>query len=462
VSSSLPCATRRTTFFAIAIACTSITPQRPALAFEPYVIGTPASETPERQSQSDDKPDYVPWIIGTPPKDNPTDQIKAAEPATTETPISVVSENFTLGNQTNCTLNVLTDLGWKVADRRDPGFENTDSCNSDVPPLFKYNSSVEDPEKLLWRAQLTLDGLTTKCSFARQYKESLTTAVNKLWRNSKFEFLPAGNDPRDPFLPPKEFWIATNGYDQPKNSITESIQSLYKNEVKAECSAAIQVAHLAGFSERYGSTFADMVKVEEVGIGTWNQYAKTASVSAKQSFLVDASDRADDAFAKLANIGTAAFFGQLGYIKPIKNKTFIDSLDNLGQNYLIVDITEAAVDSLKARERPIKELARINKDIWKKYRTKLRAGDAIDKLRKEMQKELETKDLFYTDVKVYVHPLGVNTFAYHLARQFEYNPRTPYRFEPYEDYQQGFMFNRYKQHSLQQCLSGNVPERYVP
>jgi len=349
-----------------------------------------------------------------------------------------------------------------VTDGSDSGFENTDSCNSDTPPLFKYDSSAEDSKKILWRAQITLDGLTTKCSFARQYQESLTTAVNKLWRNSKFEFLPLGNDPRDPFLPPKEFWVATNGYDQPKNSIGESIQSLYKSEVKAECSAAIQAAHLAGFSERYGSTLTEMVKVEEVGIGTWSQYAKTESVSAKQSFLIDATDRADDAFAKLANLGTAAFFGQLGYIKPLKNKTFIDSPDNLGQNYLIVDITDAAVDSLKTKERPLKELSRLNRDIWKKYRAKRKTGTAMKILRREMQKELESKDAFYTGVKIYVHPLGVNTFAYHLARQFEYNPRTPYRFEPYEDYQQGFMFTRYKQHSLQQCLSGNVPERYVP
>jgi len=117
-----------------------------------------------------------------------------------------------------------------------------------------------------------------------------------------------------------------------------------------------------------------------------------------------------------------------------KGIEFIDSLDNLGQNYLIVDITERAVASLKARKKPLKELSKMSRKMWKKYRNRQRLlGEPMETLRAEMRAEFEALDPFFSDITVFVHPLHTNNFAEHMARQFQYNPRTPYVFEVYEE-----------------------------
>jgi len=69
-----------------------------------------------------------------------------------------------------------------------------------------------------------------------------------------------------------------------------------------------------------------------------------------------------------------------------------------------------------------------------------------------MQTVLEAADPFFSDIEVYVHPLYVNNFAKHIARQFQYNPRTPYVLEVYEDYQPGFFYNRYIDYQIEQCM----------
>jgi len=76
----------------------------------------------------------------------------------------------------------------------------------------------------------------------------------------------------------------------------------------------------------------------------------------------------------------------------------------------------------------------------------------MEKIIIDMQAELEAADPFFSDIEIYVHPLRTKNFAEHVARQFSYNPRTPYVFEVYEDYQQGYFYNRFIDHSINECL----------
>jgi len=371
-------------------------------------------------------------------------------------PLSMLAAaELSAADEMSCTVDVLGHLGWELVDHsEDIGFENTDTCNTDYTPVFKYNSNTEDPESLITRARHTFNSISTKCLFSRNYQKSIKSAVDKLIENEEFKFLPSGRDPRDPFLPPEGTWDTTTarGYDIPHQSIQSSIQSLYKKPFVAECSTAAQIAQLASLTEHYGSQTDDMLQLNEVGIGTWTQYTRVPSIAAKQSLFINRSDRADDGLKKLAKNGRAAFYGQLGYLKPLKGTNYIDSLDNLGQNYLIVEISDKAVAAIKARRQPLKELSKISRKVWKDFRKRQKQGVPMETLRKEMQTVLEAADPFFSDIEVYVHPLYVNNFAKHIARQFQYNPRTPYVLEVYEDYQPGFFYNRYIDYQIEQCM----------
>ncbi len=358
-------------------------------------------------------------------------------------------------DEMSCSLSVLSDLGWRLADNRtDIGFEKTDTCNTIAKPLFKYNSTTENTDKILIRSQQTLKSITSKCLFNRRYHKSVKGVINNLTENRDFKFLPVGDDPRDPFSPPEGTWNTSSGkgYDIPLQSITHSIRSLYNKPFVAECSTAVQIAQLASLTEHYADQTDKMIDASEVGIGTWNQYAKTPSIAAKQSLFISRRDRHEDGLSKLAATGRSAFYGQIGYIKPYKGTSFIDSWDNRGQNYMVVDITDKAVAAIKARNKPLKELSRLSRDIWKKYRKRRGRGEPIEKLKEEMQLELEAADPFFNDIEIYVHPLRTKNFAAHLARQFGYNPRTPYVFEVYEDFQPGYFYKRFIDHRMKQCM----------
>jgi len=363
---------------------------------------------------------------------------------------------LTAADELSCSIDVLSHLGWQVEDNsNDTGILNADTCDADITPVFRYNTNTEKPRKLLKRARKAYNSNTSKCLFNRSYQSSIQSAVDSLIDNTDFKFLPVGNDPRDPFLPPDGTWDTTSerGYDIPHQSIQGSIQSLYKKPFVAECSTATQIAQLASLTEYYGTTTDQIVDLNEVGIGNWRQYAQVPSIAAKQSLFIDRKDRKRDGLKKLANTGHAAFYGQVGYIRPYKGPDFIDSPDNLGQNFLIVDITDKAVASLKARKKPLKELSKLSRKMWKKYRNRQRLGEPKETLREEMRAEFEALDPFFSDITVFIHPLHTNNFAEHMARQFWYNPRTPYVFEVYEDYQPGFFYNRYIDYQLNLCLN---------
>ena len=349
----------------------------------------------------------------------------------------------------------MRSIGWKtVVDSTSPGSVNTNTCNTNQTPVFLYNSASEDSATLLARSREALNSLTTQCLYNRSYHSAVKESVDKLSNNTEFKFLPVGDDPRDPFLPPEGTWDtkSARGYDIPLASITGSMQSLYERPFVAECSTAVQIAQLGALSEHYGPVADKMISLNEVGIGTWRQFAKVPSIKAKQSLFIDRKARRKDGLATLANYGRAAFYGQVGYMKPYKGIEFVDSLDNLGQNYLIVNITDLAVASIKARKKPLKELSRISRDMWKKYRKRQGKGEPMEEIIIDMQAELEAADPFFRDIEIYVHPLRTKNFAEHVARQFSYNPRTPYVFEIYEDYQQGFFYNRFIEHSMNECL----------
>lgn len=353
----------------------------------------------------------------------------------------------------SCRLGVLKDLGWEIQQTATaPGLHNTDTCSNDLPPVFTYNQGVEDRMEIQKRSESALRSVTTKCLVSRQYRQSMEASIGKLIDNKLFEFPLKGNDPRDPFIPPAQSWIPAGkrGYDIPRQSISTAVDALYTKPFISECSAAAQIAQLALFKEHYGVFTDAILQPQDIGIGIWPEYIKNPSMTDKSALLINSKKR-KKALKELANLGRGAFYGQSGYIKPYRNLDYIDSMDNRGQNFVIVDISPNAVGAIEKRKRPLKELSKLSKSVWKRYKTKLDEGGDKEQLVKQMELEFEALDPFFSEIEIYVHPLSVRTFAFHLARQFKWNPRTPFIFEMYEDFQSGYFHKRYVDYRLRQC-----------
>lgn len=355
-------------------------------------------------------------------------------------------------NPLSCNLGVLKDLGWEInATSGHPGVENPHTCQDSSSPVFTYNQSVESHEDILQRSAAALSSITSRCLVNREYKKTIERSIGRLVANEGFAFPKTGPDPRDPFIPPHSWVAAGNrGYDIPAKSIRHGLTALYTDPFVAECAAASQIAQLSLYSEHYGGFTDAMLHPRDVGIGIWPEYIKNPSIADRTALLLDTSKR-KRGLKVLAKLGKGAFYGQSGYIKPYRNMDYIDSADNRGQNFVIVDISDDAVAAIKKRKKPIKELSKISRAIWKKYKKRLSQGEDKELLSEEIKVELASIDPFFSDVKIYVHPLSVNTFAFHIGRQFMWNPRTPFVFEMYEDYQSGYFFKRYVSYRLQQC-----------
>ncbi len=356
-------------------------------------------------------------------------------------------------SELSCKLGLLNDLGWQIQSTTGfPGINNGNTCESEVPPVFTYNADTESKADMLSRANGALRSTTTGCLVNREYIDAIKIAIVNLTANKEFEFIQGGADPRDPFVPPDNSWATAGnrGYDLPSTSISSAIDSLYTKPFIAECAAATQIAQLAILKEHYGIFTDAMVRPQEVGIGIWPEYIKAPAIAAHQPLLLDSSQRRR-ALKALAQLGKGAFYGQSGYLKPYKGDDFVDSIDNRGQNFVIVELTRQSVTAIRSRTQPLKEFNRISRKIWKKYRKKLRDGTDLETLSDQMKEELEDTDPFFKEVMVYVHPLSVRNFAFHIARQFKWNPRTPYVLEVYEDFQSGYFHERYVDYRLRQC-----------
>ncbi len=362
-----------------------------------------------------------------------------------------------------CHLELLEELGWQTTHLADsPDTLNTDTCQHHRTPLFNVGdrntiatSSGADHARLVSRVNNAIQSDTSRCLVNRRLRESVIAATGKIIGNTDFVFPEPGDDPRDPFTPPASDWSASTrrGYDIPSSSLSDGINALYRKPVVAECAAAIQVAQLATLVEHFEDEADRFVTPQEIGIGVWREFAKSPSIKANTPLLVSRKQR-KRALSRLASLGKGAFYNQSGYISPVNNTLeFIDSMDNRGQNFLIVDITEKAVSDLQKRRRPLQELNRMTLEIWHNYNRLRLTGLATDILVELLENELLNTDSFFSDITVYIHPLSTGTFAKFLARQFRYNPRTAYQFEVYEDFQTGYFFNRYINHRLSKCES---------
>lgn len=344
-------------------------------------------------------------------------------------------------------------MGWNTVEKpiAEP-LVGANTCEEFVAPTFVYQPDPANRAEMIKRADRALRSTTSRCLFSRRLGRSVRTAIARLRLNEAFVFPTEGEDPRDPFLPPGKTWLPARkrGYDVPAQSISSGVEALYQQPFVAECAAAKQIAQVASLYENFGTELNNLLHPREIGVGLWQRYLESPAIRARVPLLIGRAHR-QSALRNLASLGRYAFNGQMGYIRPDRGRNFIDSADNLGQNFIITEVNNNAVFALRNRARPLQELNAITRDLWSKYAALLERGLPVKALRKQMHAELLEADPFFSDIKVYVHPLGIKNFAYHIARQFRFNPRTSYSFEMYEDYLYGFAYRRYIQHNLNGC-----------
>ncbi|MBF0315425.1 MAG: hypothetical protein HQK52_18535 [Oligoflexia bacterium] len=124
--------------------------------------------------------------------------------------------------------------------------------------------------------------------------------------------------------------------------------------------------------------------------------------------------------------GMYGLIAQSGAITRENTTVALSSANDQNENYIIVDIDQKAfdwfVDSLndevgsrRTNFVPIKL-----QEITIEYYKKRKAGD------REGAHDLIFNNPFLAGTKVYVFPLGVRTFAYHIERLYTINPQTAY------------------------------------
>lgn len=358
-----------------------------------------------------------------------------------------------------CTLQVLTELGWRFTpgdvarleshagdpcDRNDLGDAHAHGDLDATLPAAGADSSplAADLDALLHHP-------ATHCAYAMRLGDAARRAADRLVANPDFRFFALqtgwigfglGGAKRDGWESIRSFG---RGF-QPRAAPSRAIESFYTGTVRAECGVGRQIAQYASFYELFGATGFDRAFArEEIVVGTFNQLHTTRSVLLGSQ----AGEFTRDANAKQASQqGLQAFSGLPGFIEHVFDPGTLDDIANQAENFIVYRVAPDAAAALR-RVGGFEHYNRRNREIWDLSRTidlsaqriyerllyerdpALRATIAPETLRVIERMDAILADPFYRGFEVYVHPRGVKPVGYHLARLIDRNPRTPYRIQ---------------------------------
>lgn len=326
-----------------------------------------------------------------------------------------------------------------------------------------------------------LDDPATRCAYAFELGAATQRAVSKLQDNPRYRFSAV-----------QLGWIgfgwrgaAAQGWSgfksfgrgyQPSGSNAQALDAFYRGQVRSECGVGRQVAQLATQRELYGDAGFDTVfSAGELSIGTFLTLHDTDSIllgaHAGEFF-------ADGKAVKTAQLGRQAFVGAPGFIAHVFDKAYLDDIHNQAENFVVVDVSDAAAQALArrggfayydARNRQIWELAKeLRGPGRRRFERLLYERDAalrasLDAHQRARLQELLAllDDPFYQGFQVYVHPKGVKPIGYHVARLLDRNPRTPYAIDLTLHNLRSTLYWRWIDWQLQQCAAGHTLEQSI-
>ncbi|MDC8746286.1 hypothetical protein NY751_09370 [Xanthomonas campestris] len=394
------------------------------------------------------------------------------------------------GADADCVEALLRRMGWRIeqASIAAPVIARGLPCTRGTLVQAQQAGDLHAVLPAQWNAQqrgdalrALLDDPATQCAYAFELGAATQRAVRKLQDNPRYRFSAV-----------QLGWIgfgwrgaAAQGWSgfksfgrgyQPSGSNAQALDAFYRGQVRSECGVGRQVAQLATQRELYGDAGFDTVfSAGELSIGTFLTLHDTDSIllgaHAGEFF-------ADGKAVKTSQLGRQAFVGAPGFIAHVFDKAYLDDIHNQAENFVVVDVSDAAAQALArrggfayydARNRQIWELA---KDLRgpgrRRFERLLYERDAalrasLDAHRQARLQELLAllDDPFYQGFKVYVHPKGVKPIGYHVARLLDRNPRTPYAIDLTLHNLRSTLYWRWIDWQLQQCAAGHALEQSI-
>lgn len=380
-----------------------------------------------------------------------------------------------------CTQGLLEELGWR--------FVATDAAAVEIRPgepcdragLAEARAAGDlvvrmprrlDPAARARLGEALLQHPATRCAYGFALGAATRRAVDRLSANPGYRFtaLQAGWIGFGPTGPARDGWESIawfgRGY-RPRGSNSRAIEAFYEGQVRSECGVGRQVAQYATQYELYGREGFDAAfDADEIVIGTFNRLHATRSI-----LLGSSAGRftRDGRAVAAAKAGRQAFMGLPGYIEHVFDKRKLDDINNQAQNFVVYDVGAEAAAALR-RRGGFAHYNRRNHAIWALARSipgynphryferllvdrdpKLRAQLAPQARAAVALIDAELADPFYPGFRIYVHDRGVETVGFHIVRELDRNPRTPFRIELALHNLHTTLYDRYVAHRLDAC-----------
>ncbi|MCC5092141.1 MULTISPECIES: hypothetical protein [Xanthomonas] len=390
----------------------------------------------------------------------------------------------------DCVEALLRRMGWRIeqASTTAPVIARGLPCTRATLAQAQQAGDLHAVLPAQWNAQQRGDALralledpATRCAYAFELGAATQRAVSKLQDNPRYRFSAV-----------QLGWIgfgwrgaAAQGWSgfksfgrgyQPSGSNAQALDAFYRGQVRSECGVGRQVAQLATQRELYGDAGFDTVfSAGELSIGTFLTLHDTDSIllgaHAGEFF-------ADGKAVKTAQLGRQAFVGAPGFIAHVFDKAYLDDIHNQAENFVVVDVSDAAAQALArrggfayydARNRQIWELAKeLRGPGRRRFERLLYERDAALRASLDAHQQARLQELlallddpFYQGFQVYVHPKGVKPIGYHVARLLDRNPRTPYAIDLTLHNLRSTLYWRWIDWQLQQCAAGHTLEQSI-
>lgn len=319
-----------------------------------------------------------------------------------------------------------------------PGFGMTADAGKACRSQIAFELGVPEEELLKLDSPVRVeDGIQS--SFFQRYKSLVRTATiaatTQLSSNRDYRFRAT----KEAYCQPPKEWVSV---DQKNDSFVATslgsiaVRSFYKSKCSSECVVGRQIAELALLMELFGADFDRVFDQTACHIGTWPKVVRGRQ---HPFYRRDFPTVAFKGLAALPNQwGAAILYGMSGYVGNTLGEPFLDHPSDRGENFVVVDASDVAFrrlielssdNQIQTRNNRIQALARLMSIYQIRAAFGLRRDNPfprflVTKKMKEMKSLLD--DPFYHEIKVYVHDMGVKTFAEILIKLLELNPRTPY------------------------------------
>jgi len=382
-----------------------------------------------------------------------------------------------------CTEGLLRELGWHIdraavaSPRIDGGTPCRRATLADAQAAGDLRATLpQDPVQADAALDAMLDDPATVCAYAFRLGDAARRASARLEANEGYRFfgLQTGWIGFGSGGAQAQGWSRFRSFGRgyvPVAANSVALDAFYAGHVRTECGVGRQVAQLATQRELYGDAAFDAeFAPDELSIGTFNTLHDTDSILLGHhagAFF------ADGKAVRTSAQGRQAFMGVPGFIEHAFSKRFLDDLSNQAENFIVVDVTDAAARALEAHGG-LAYYDNVNRQLWQLSQQVTGLGRrGFERLLYERDPQLRAKldpherevvarmdalfdDPFYRGFILYVHPRGVKPVGYHVARLLDRNPRTPYTIDLALHNLHTTLYRRWIEQRLRQCAGATI------